>query len=613
VKRIFVTVLVAAFVLALVPVSAAAQTYGMWDISELYPVDYPETHPLVPGEFDNQHYFLSEEAIEIMLGWASEYPDLVDVYTVGESYLGVPLYQMTITNKKTGPDTQKPAMWVGGNRHAGEVTAAVAALDFANELLTNYGIDPEITHLVDTRAFYIKPHENPDGSDLYLKTVQTLRSTVRPMDNDGNGVPDDDPADDINGDGFITAMRQYVGPGNGNYTTDPKDPLGRIMVNVGAGKGDYLYWSSEGIDRNGDGRINSDGIGGLDLHRNYPHNWRPMSENTGMGYTQSGAGEYPLSEPEIRSNFLFLVTHPNISIVQSMDTSVPMHLRGPSTSHPEESMFKVDNQYYDYFDEEGMKLSGYQRAGDVYHTYSSGRDNPLFGHGPDFGYFQYGSIWYGDELWGYRNFIEDYNEDGQLDQWDALWLNDNDPELTDRIFLPWTPGTHPVFGEVECGGFNPKFWSQNPPAGEWLKKAVEAQTRFNLLLAKSLPLLTVSTPKIQKTGQGTRITIQITNEGFLPDALHQAYLVKMVRPGDARLSIPSGSDVKLAEGSDPATQDIGFFKGALPDSDDTFKKLSGVDWVKTRTVSWLVTGSGPVNIRVRSTRGGWVNLTVNVE
>ena len=56
---------------------------------------------------------------------------------------------------------------------------------------------------------------------------------------------------------------RHVGPGNGNYIIDPNDPSGRIMVRVGDGNGDYLVMN-EGIDNDGDGRINEDGIGGLD-------------------------------------------------------------------------------------------------------------------------------------------------------------------------------------------------------------------------------------------------------------------------------------------------------------------------------------------------------------
>ena len=111
------------------------------------------------------------------------------------------------------------------------------------------------------------------------------------------------------------------------------------MKQVMDGEGEYKIYS-EGIDNDGDGKFNEDGIGGLDLHRNYPENWRPDSglDATERGWTQFGAGEYPLSEPETRSFVLFLLKNPHISIVNSMDTSVPMHLRGPSTSKSEERM-----------------------------------------------------------------------------------------------------------------------------------------------------------------------------------------------------------------------------------------------------------------------------------
>jgi hypothetical protein len=135
-----------------------------------------------------------------------------------------------------------------------------------------------------------------------------------------------------------------------------------------------------------------------------------MVEATGRGYTQSGAGEYPLSETEIRAMFLWMVTHPNISVVNSQDTSVPMHLRPPSTSKADESMYYTDNAYYLMFDEEGKAQSGYVFAGDVFWTYSNRsrlragqaprEGSSLFGHGPDYGYAEFGAIWYGDELWG---------------------------------------------------------------------------------------------------------------------------------------------------------------------------------------------------------------------
>jgi hypothetical protein len=151
-------------------------------------------------------------------------------------------------------------------------------------------------------------------------------------------------------------MRKFVGAGKGTHVVDTMDAKGRLMRAVGMGNGDYLMFP-EGIDNDKDGRINEDGVGGLDLHRNYPYNWRPMTEATGRGYTQFGAGEYPLSEPETRAVFLWQVAHPNISVTNSMDTQVPMHLRGPSTCEESECVFPSDLKLLQHFDSVGLSFT----------------------------------------------------------------------------------------------------------------------------------------------------------------------------------------------------------------------------------------------------------------
>ncbi len=70
------------------------------------------------------------------------YPDLVELYSVGQSFEGREIWQITITNKKTGKDTDKPAFFIEGGRHAGEITGIEATLYFVNHVLTNYGNDP---------------------------------------------------------------------------------------------------------------------------------------------------------------------------------------------------------------------------------------------------------------------------------------------------------------------------------------------------------------------------------------------------------------------------------------------------------------------------------------
>ena len=130
-------------------------------------VDYPQLKPLQPGLVDFKHYHGLEETLALLKGWAQQYPGLVDLYSVGRSFEGRDIWQITITSKKTGKDTDKPAFFLEGGRHAGEISGIEATLYFINHVLTQYGSDPDITRLVDTTALYCRPNNNPDGNALY--------------------------------------------------------------------------------------------------------------------------------------------------------------------------------------------------------------------------------------------------------------------------------------------------------------------------------------------------------------------------------------------------------------------------------------------------------------
>jgi hypothetical protein len=582
-------------------------------------VDYEAVRPKARGELDFGHYHTYGEVLGFLKKWENDYPNLVTLYSVGTSFEGREIWQITITNKSTGPDTDKPAAFIEGNRHSGEVTAAESALYFAWYILTHYGQDPEITRLVDSKALYVRVKNNPDGSELYLNTAQSNRSTVRPHDDDRDGLLDEDPAEDLDGDGLILQMRKKVEDGKGEYLLDSDDKSGRLMKRVGPGKGNYKVYG-EGIDNDGDGRFNEDGIGGVDLHRNYPENWRPEpgQDMTRRGWTQGGAGEYPLSETETRAVVLFLLEHPNVSVVQTMDTSVPMLLHGPSTSRMSESMFPEDLKIYKYFDEQGKKITGYAAAGDTYWDYANlGREDremramaaemgfdiprepqgyPLFGHSPDFGYLSYGAVWYGDELWcGGR--IKDYDGDGRVT--DTEQLRYIDEELGGRYFTPWHKFNHPQLGEVEIGGFNPKFWRQNPPP-ELLEEWAAKEARFNLFLVKSLPqvrIVSLDAKPVKKEPGFVEVVGVFTNDGFLPTALEMAKRVKIVRPDTAEIRL-NGKGVELAKET-KARQELDSLKSG-----------------ERKEIRWKVKTAGGEGVEAEvtfaSTRGGVVRKTVKI-
>lgn len=572
---------------------------GARDGASAFPrVDYPQLVPRRAGEIDFAHYHTYDETVALLKSWAAKYPDLVELYSVGQSFEGRDIWQITITNKKTGRHTDRPAFYLEGGRHAGEISGIEATLYFINHVLTRYGTDAEMTRLVDTKTIYARPINNPDGASLYHLTAQTVRSTVRPYDSDGDGLLDEDPGEDLDGDGFIRQMRKLVGKGKGNAVKDGKDPKGRAMRRVRDGEGDYQLYS-EGVDNDGDGRYNEDGIGGLDLHRNYPENWRPMREETGRGYTQGGAGEYPLSEPETRAVFLFLMSHPNVAIVESLDTAVPMILRGPSTSKSEESMFPSDLALIRTLDAKGMEITGYPWAGDTYDVYATRggvnpltgeapRPGPLFGHGPDFGYAYYGVVWYGNEIWNGGRFT-DYDKDKRIDEWEVLrWNDENRAGKGD--FMDWTPFKHPALGDVEIGGFNPKFYSQNPPP-DLIETWARNEATFNLFLAQQLPQVRIVSATTASSAAGvSEVTLAVTNEGKMPTALEIAQRVKMVRPDTCTIALAKGQElVQPAEGQplQRAAIEIGWLKPG-----------------ETRRVTWQVKGTGQVKVAIGSTRGG---------
>jgi len=550
--------------------------------------------------------------------WAERYPGIVDLYEVGTSFEGRPILQVTITNKETGSAEDKPAAFFEGGRHSGEITSSESVLWLIQHLLEEYGKDAAITELIDTRALYLKPQNNPDGSSLYLHTAQANRSTLRPHDSDRDGLVDEDPPEDLDGDGVIYDIRYRPGPDQAdeaNRILDDRDPTGRLMRRAPDGEGEWIV-ISEGIDNDADGRYNEDGIGGLDLHRNYPENWRPEpgQDRTGRGYTQNGAGAFPLSESETRATVLWVLTHPNISVANSMDTRVPMHLRPPSTSKSAERMYPEDLAYYVYFDSLGIGLTGYEWAGDVYDNYmtrvpvnpftgDSARPSPLFGHGPDFGYWYYGAIWYGDELWN-GGRMKDYNDDGLLDDVDALaW---DDEGNGGRGFREWEPFQHPTLGEVEIGGFHPKFFSQNGPPEE-LERWARNQALFNLQMALHLPLVDdveTSARTVGSDGDSTtyEVTVSWANRGRLPTALKQAQLVKIVQEDQVRIQF----DSSLTRGGTPTVRIV---------SPSGRNKTIDAGWTEPgerKSVSFEVRTYGTPGVEgtvhVMSTRGGFVTV-----
>ncbi len=115
------------------------------------------------------------------------------------------------------------------------------------------------------------------------------RSGVIPIDNNLDGLVDEDGYDNLDGDGNILQMRRK-NP-NGRYKIDPTNP--NRMIAVGPDEtGDYEMPGLEGIDNDGDGLVNEDGTAfEYDPNRNWGWNWQPNN-------IQNGAYKYPFHYPK---------------------------------------------------------------------------------------------------------------------------------------------------------------------------------------------------------------------------------------------------------------------------------------------------------------------------
>ena len=543
-------------------------------------------------------YHTSAEVNASLAAWAQKFPTLTEVYSIGQTLRGSPLMVIEITNEATGPAADKPGYYYDGNIHAGELTGGEVALHFAWYLLNNYGRDEQVTRLVDTRAIYIRPKFNPDGADLALTSAQTLRSTPRPYDQDGDGLLDEDPPNDLDRDVHITQMR--VPNADGAWYVSPDDP--RLMLRRpgiggggrgGGGRGGdsspqppvgarFYDVMSEGIDDDGDGRVNEDGIGGIDMNRNFPRNW-------GLEFEQSGAGPYALSEPETAATVAFLSSHRNITGIFHGHTSGGFVYRLPSTTAW--SNFPVTDQALILEQSAKYEETTEQPAVPSYTNPDVHRHGTLI----SWGYWDFGVVGFVPEFWGGMGI--DYDEDGEIS--DLERLRYHDAELERSYFTEWAPFDHPALGPVEIGGWHSKFVNQNPPM-ELLQREVELYVPWMLWLAEIAPQIEVTDVAVTAEDDGTfRVRIDVVNSGYLPTNLTQRAL-------DAEIAVPVRAIAELtgAEFVDGNGRvDIGHLRGTREGGGP------GAPTSRTGSAELVVraTGDNPtISLAVVSERGGTV-------
>jgi hypothetical protein len=193
--------------------------------------------------FDRWHG--AREIQEAFATLAERHPRFFRCGSLGASVQDRPIPFLMVTDGEA--HTEKRGMWIDGAIHGHELGSAEVVLGFAEELRRRIDRDEPPGFLARVEVFLV-PVLNVDAHELSMAPpFPPLRGNLEPVDDDGDGVADEDGPVDLNGDGYASMLE-----------TD---------------------------DLDGDGRCGEDPPGGVDLNRDVPvrraaraPGWRPQPE-----------------------------------------------------------------------------------------------------------------------------------------------------------------------------------------------------------------------------------------------------------------------------------------------------------------------------------------------
>jgi outer membrane biosynthesis protein TonB len=524
----------------------------------------------------------------------------------------------------------RPALLLVAGIEGNDLVGTVSVVHWVEQLLQRYAKDDSmIRSLLDKTTIYVFPRVNPDAAEHFFSKPRQERTTNdTPVDDDHDGLVDEDGPEDLNGDGLITSMR--VEDPEGEYILDPAEP--RLLIKADQAKGERGAWKlfSEGIDNDQDGQWNEDGAGGVNLNRNFPYHYE---------YFAPWAGWHQVSEVETRALADFVVAHPNIGIAFTFgaaDNLVQTPKSEPPGKRPPTAITESDAPFYRelariYRDTIGLKkeLTAVSEPGTL----------------SDWIYFDRGRLSLAARPWTPQLQLEtekkpadkkaeepkpkaeqppasekkedqsrNENEErergtkknapqeekkegrdkpeadkrGEEERAELKWFDQNAPEA----FVAWKSFQHPDFPKqkVEIGGWSP-FARSNPPA-KFLEDLCQRQAKFFTELAGKLPRIAFRKAEAKHLGHGVyELTIELENNGYLPTVLVHGAATREVLRTRVVLNLQA-SDILAGEKMT--------FLGPIGGS-------GGMEQLR-----YVVRAKAPVEVQAISALGGTVRRTINL-
>lgn len=122
----------------------------------------PDQVSILPNWNDGEYHNYDATTHTLMI-FNNNFPDLVNVFSIGKSVQGKDIWCMRITNESS--TRSKFSCLIDGCIHGCEWEAGEACLYLTEYLLINYGLNSTITDILDKNEIYIVPLLNPDARD----------------------------------------------------------------------------------------------------------------------------------------------------------------------------------------------------------------------------------------------------------------------------------------------------------------------------------------------------------------------------------------------------------------------------------------------------------------
>jgi hypothetical protein len=212
----------------------------IWDEYDGAPGDQQGDDSVIFGPSYGPYHNYSELVTKLR-NLNTTYPEIIELFSIGKTYFEREIYGVRITNESN--TLSKTEVLIVGQHHAQEQVSVENALYFIDKVVFDFfSSSTKIQNLLNTKAIYVIPSLNIDGAEL-VSQFPWQRKTVRPIDEDGDGVDDEYEAQDTNKDGYIDRLVD----GSSNFI------------------------GYEGLDLDQDGIIGNDEPGGVDPNRNYAY------------------------------------------------------------------------------------------------------------------------------------------------------------------------------------------------------------------------------------------------------------------------------------------------------------------------------------------------------